>query len=325
MEKQYQSRAVHWDHKALTMNPCRGESWGKYSLLLNLPGSSVYVTGISSVQRTLLEVTYSKFTAESIDNLTEDTIECKAYRLKDIPHITAKELTRDGQYSPRQIRESEDIHLTGINFEAWFGFSLRYPFASLGVAVELELADSGVIENFLRVYAAHRTLKQGGLVLHSAGLVFDDRAYIFSGRSNAGKTTLTRKAYQKGARVLSDDINLLLPATEGYQAHAVPFTGEFGRTLDQSGGLDAYPVAAVILLKQGERLATETVTTADAVATLLTGCPFVNTDAEESSALFDAVINLVAALPVIRLFSSRDDNVDDIMAAITKQLQSATG
>jgi hypothetical protein len=151
-------------------------------------------------------------------------------------------------------------------------------------------------------------------------LVFDDSAYIFSGRSNAGKTTLTRKAYKQGAWVLSDDINLLLPDRDGYKAHAVPFTGEFGRTLDHEGGQASYPVKAIILLKQGEELTTEKVSASDAVATLLTGCPFVNTDAELSSSLFDAVINLVETLPVIRLTSSRDDSIENIMQAVQEQL-----
>ncbi len=196
--------------------------------------------------------------------------------------------------------------------------------AFLGVTEEHELAKTSVIENFLRILAAHCTLQQGGLILHSAGLVFDGQAYIFSGRSNAGKTTLTRKAYRYGARVLSDDINLLLPGKEGYKAHAVPFTGEFGRTLEHSGGQDSYPVAGIILLRQGEKLAVQSVTTADAVAGLLAGCPFVNTDTVESDRLFDAVISLVTALPVIRLVCTRDDDIEDIMAAVTTGLTQQT-
>ena len=93
--------------------------------------------------------------------------------------------------------------------------------------------------------------------------------------------------------------------------------------MEHTGGQDSYPVAGIILLEQGEGVLTTKVKTSDAVATLLAGCPFVNTNVEESTALFDAVINLVTQLPVIRLVSSRDDKVDEIMAAVTKRLRPA--
>ncbi|MCG6863447.1 MAG: hypothetical protein LJE70_19625, partial [Chromatiaceae bacterium] len=136
--------------------------------------------------------------------------------------------------------------------------------------------------------------------------------------SNAGKTTLTRKAYQKGARVLSDDINLLLPEKNGYRAYAVPFSGEFGRTLNHQGGRDSYPVAGVVLLEQGERLETQAVKASEAVARLLVGCPFVNTDAEESAALFDVLTELVTRVPTIALRNRRDDGIEEIMNAVKR-------
>ncbi len=307
------------------MNAPVEQSWGAYRLWIRLPGLSIQLTGLSDVQLASLKESYPRFITEQDNEPAERAIKCSAYRLKRLLAIPTKALTRDGQYAPLQIRQQDIIRLTGCNFKAQFELNQSNSMASLGVAEENELAQADVIENFLRIYAAHHTLRQGGLILHSAGLVFDGQTYIFPGRSNAGKTTLTRKAYKHGARVLSDDINLLLPGKDGYQAHAVPFTGEFGHTLDHSGGQDAYPVAGIILLEQGADLITKTVTTADAVATLLTGCPFVNTDAEESSHLFDAVIKLVATLPVIRLISSRDDDVEAIMAAVTKEFQSITG
>ncbi len=156
-------------------------------------------------------------------------------------------------------------------------------------------------------------LQYSGVVLHSAGLVFDEQAYIFSGRSNAGKTTLTRKAYAIGARVLSDDINLILPGDTGYDAYAVPFTGEFGRTLDHAGGKESYPVAGIVLLEHSDHLETLPVSSSAAVARLLTGCPFVNTDEHESDALFDSITGIVEKVPVIRLLSRKEDGIDDIM------------
>ena len=123
--------------------------------------------------------------------------------------------------------------------------------------------------------------------------------------------------------MLSDDINLLLPGPGGYRAHAVPFTGEFGRTLDHAGGREAYPLAGIVLLEQGERLRALPVSAPEAVAGLIACCPFVNTAAEASGDLFDVLIRLCRQVPVIRLASRRDDDVGRIMDAVTAELEQA--
>ena len=298
-------------------------TWGSLYLQFKLPMTTVRLAGLSGAQVDALKESYPDFIDEMEPGIEEkEDFVCLAYRLDHPPVVTPGMLTLDGQYAPRSIRrESCGIELTGINFEAQISLGPNPAVSSLGVALEHELAQTSVIENFLRIYMAHRVLELGGVMLHSAGLVFDDQAYIFSGRSNAGKTTLTRKAYEVGARILSDDINLVLPGKNGYQAHAVPFTGEFGRTLGHRGGKETYPVAGIVLLEQSDSLATETVNQSAAVARLLTGSPFVNTDAEELEKLFDAVTSLVAQVPVIRLLSRRDDKIDAIMHAVKSRFK----
>ena len=171
-------------------------------------------------------------------------------------------------------------------------------------------------KTFYGYLTAHRALALGGAVLHSAGLVFDGRAYIFVGRSNVGKTTLTRKAYEAGATVLSDDINLVLPQAGGYRAFAVPFTGEFGRTVVHDETEASYPVAGIVLLEQAETLEARKIGRRQAVARLMVGCPFVNTDEHETNTLFDNLAAMVANLPVIRLQNRREDTISDIMDSV---------
>ena len=299
------------------------QQWGTHTLLFKFPAMTLQLKGLNRAQRDLLRDNYKRFIVEKLLPADEHCIECSVYQLPHAPIVAHEQLTRDGQYTPLQTRTPHGIELTGINFLSQIQVKSPYAPLTLGVANETELAQANVIENFLRVMTAYRTIQQSGLLLHSAGLVFDDRAFIFPGRSNAGKTTLTRKAYQYGARVLSDDINVLLPQEGGYRAYAVPFTGEFGRTLEHQGGQESYPVAGIILLEQGDGIRTAKVGKSNAVAALLAGCPFVNTAAEESALLFDAVINLVSHHPVVRLVSGRDDRIDEIMAAVKKELQAA--
>jgi len=324
LENQYPYRAAHWVHDVCVID-LNQTVWGRHSLILNLPATTIEVSGLSDRQADVLKQAYTGFVIQNGEPEQCDT-HCRALRLNHPLGISSEDLTRDGLYSPKICRQTEyEFTLTGINFESVIRSDVSSTEATLAVASEEDLVLSGVFENFLRVLSSHQVLQKGGVALHSAGLVFSEQAYIFSGPSNAGKTTLTHKAHKKGARVLSDDINLVLPdkdeKTCAYDAYAVPFTGEFGRTLDHAGGKDSYPVAGIILLEQSNRLETHPVTPSMAVARLLTGCPFVNTDEHESDALFNSVTGLVSKVPVIRLLSQRDDDIDDIMVAVKEQFK----
>ncbi len=275
----------------------------------------VCFTGLEADQVAALESSYPGFVdgANYSHDLGADDVECRACRLAEAPTLPVEALTRDGQYAPRAIHRLNGIDLTGINFEARVPLHPSREPGWLGVEMAHELVQAIVIENYLRVFTAHQALRHGGVVLHSAGLVVDGRAYLCVGRSGAGKTTLTRKGHQAGAGVLSDDINLVLPGPAGYEAHAVPFTGEFGRTLTHPGGRAAYPVAGLVLLDRGERLVSTPIIPSAALARLLAACPFVNMDAAASAPLFDALSGLMARVPVIGLNCRRDDGFETII------------
>lgn len=299
-------------------SPAEAQTWGSASLVFHLPVADLRLQGLSPGQRDGLVGTYPGFVSRSPDSAAA----CRVYRLKDPPGLSLRALTRNGQYTPYKVRKHDAIELTGIDFESRIGVNDRVAFSSLGVVREHELAQAVVIENFLRVYTAHHAVYQGGVVLHSAGLVFDDRAFVFVGRSGAGKTTLTRKAHRDGARVLSDDINLLLPRGRGFRAFAVPFTGEFGRTLGRPDGRRSYPVAGVVLLERGVRLETRRVRSSEAIARLLVGCPFVNAGTtDESTALFDILGDLVNSVPVLGLTCRREDSIDHVVRAVTEVIE----
>lgn len=300
------------------------ESWGSHSVKIQLPASSVLLTGISLAQKISLKSLYSGFISNTATSENESYIECAAYQLGSPINISLDEISIDGQYTPIKKQNSGKLYVTGTNFVAQIALNTPGASATIGVVAEKDFMRPDVVENFLRIYTAHKALVKKGVMLHSAGLVFNGQAYIFAGRSNAGKTTLTSKAYNKGAHVLSDDINIVLPAKKPdnnlYDAYAVPFTGEFGRTLDHTGGKKSYPVAGIVLLEQSDHLETLPVTSSEAVARLLTGCPFVNTDESESEALFDSVTRLVSKVPVVRLLSRKNDDIDDMMFLVKKQL-----
>ncbi len=292
--------------------------WGRGARRFFLPLGTLRLEGLSEAQGRAIDATYPSFVAAA----GEVRFRCEAYRLPAPPAVRQEELTRDGCYTMRQQPLSPDcFQLTGFNFDAQIGLDPRM-LARLGVHAEEDLPKPIVLENFLRVFCAYQALRGGGLVLHSAGLVRQGTAWIFSGYSNAGKTTLSRKAQAAGAQVLSDDMNLLLPDARGYRAHVVPFTGEFGRTLRHPEARANYPVAALVLLEQGQDLRAEPVSPAQAVARLLGNAPFVNLDPSLAPRLFAVASDLAAALPVLRLRCRRADAMDAIWHRLEGALSS---
>jgi hypothetical protein len=247
---------------------------------------------------------------------------CRAGRLGEPLGLPSEHFVENGQYTPRVRRSAGGIEITGFDSVAHLARGGPSPVqAALAVAKEDEFPRTFVLENFLRILLAHQVLDQGGVLLHSVGILHEGHAYLFSGRSNAGKTTLARKAAAADVRVLSDDINLVIPEQGDYRAHKVPFTGEFGRREENLLGAGSFPLGGLALLEKTPSLTATPVRPAEAVAGLLTGCPYVNDDAEEFPALMDVLTRLVAQTPIIRLGVARDDPFEAVMATLLRQFE----
>ena len=80
----------------------------------------------------------------------------------------------------------------------------------------------------------------GWFLLHAASAVRNGRAFLFSGVSEAGKTTISRLA-PPDVTLLTDEISYVRPGPQGFLAFGTPFAGELGTP----GENIAAPIAAV--------------------------------------------------------------------------------
>ena len=308
----------------LKINPFNSTSatWGNHTVLFYLPGASVVIDGLSARQYRDIARKYAAFVSAGVETLQTADVVCRAGRLAQPVGLPIEHFLVNDQYALHKERSGSKIAVTGFDFVANITCDTSAPaHASLSVLKEDELATVGVLENFLRVLLSYRALARGGVLLHSAGILYRDRAYLFCGRSNAGKTTLARKAAAAGARVLSDDINLVIPENGAFRAHKVPFTGEFGRRMEKLSEISSFTLGGLVLLEKASTLTAVPVRPAEAVAGLLTGCPFVNDDPEESSVLLDILMNLVADAPIIRLGASIDDPFEAVMDTLLRHYE----
>lgn len=297
------------------------DAWGGRDLRLELPACLVQIKGLTTEQRRAIERDYGSWARSTHDRSLSVDVVCHLQRLEKPIGRPGREFSRNGQYVVRKQRVDERLELTGFEFVSHVERGAFGPAqAVLAFHKEQELTDASVLENFLRILLAYRVVEQGGVLLHSVGVVHHDRAFLFSGHSNAGKTTLACKAEEAGVRVLSDDMNLVIPRQRAYRAHKVPFTGEFGRRAENLSGAGSFPLGGLALLEKAPGLRAASLTPAQAVAGLLTGCPFVNDDPEEFPALMDVLTRLVALTPIIRLGVAREDTFEAVMETFLRQI-----
>lgn len=291
--------------------------WGRENLSLDLPACTVELRGLSTAQKQRIATDYEAFLPGNGAGSQRPDVVCHASPLHQPLTLPAAFFTVHGEYAPHIKRAGSQVEIVGYDsFGTVDRADARPARATLAVAAEDVFPRAFVLENFLRIVAAYQALDRRGALLHSVAVVRDERAFLFCGRSNAGKTTLARKAAAGGAQVLSDDINLVMPARGQYRVHRVPFTGEFGRPAFVAADRVAYPLDGMALLGKGESLSASPIRPARAVAGLLAGCPFVNGDPEELPVLMRILADLVASTRVLSVGVGRDDSFVAIMTAI---------
>jgi hypothetical protein len=156
----------------------------------------------------------------------------------------------------------------------------------------------------LRILHTLLLANEGGFLLHAASAVRNGRAFLFSGRSGAGKTTLSSLAPPDVA-LLSDEISYVKRTAGGYVAFGTPFAGELGK----SGNNVSAPVAACYLLAQGAENRIDPVEPTEALQALLGNVLFFAEDPELVRSVFESACRFVDEVPLRRLTFRPDRHV----------------
>jgi len=166
------------------------------------------------------------------------------------------------------------------------------------------------LENYLRWTIADLIIRRGGFVLHSSGLVRDERAYVFFGHSGAGKSTVAELSGD--LPILSDDLVLLLREDGVYKACTTPFWGSFAQEAKE---LAAYPIAGLFHLIQASEVRIEPIPPGLAAGMVLSCCPFVSDPTRRSDLLMPIIEDFVRNLPTYELHFRRDPSFWDAILA----------
>jgi hypothetical protein len=164
------------------------------------------------------------------------------------------------------------------------------------------------LDSVLRILHSLIIAERGGFLLHAASAISDGRAYLFSGVSGAGKTTMTRLA-PADITLLTDEISYLRPSAAGYSAFGTPFAGE----LAKAGENCTAPVAALFFLEQGPENRVDELPPAEAVRRLMRNILFFAEDQGLVEKLLATACDFVSRVPIRRLTFYPDARVWDLV------------
>jgi len=162
----------------------------------------------------------------------EKTIrEFKAFiSAKEIEDCFSIEVILD--YIPQEVagisvfKKQSIFEIKADEFSGWLDVEHR--------TATVRVADlAGVFNCFLRVFYSVVLLEYNGFLVHSAGLAYKNKGYLFVGASESGKTTVAKTA-GKDFKVLSDELVIIRRVNNEIFLFATPFKGEFeGQIVNQ--------------------------------------------------------------------------------------------
>jgi len=173
----------------------------------------------------------------------------------------------------------------------------------------VQSANPYAIDAALRIIHSLLLAQEGGLLMHAASVVRNGKAFLFTGVSGAGKTTISRLA-PADATLLTDEISYLTRNGHGYIAHGTPFAGELAKV----GENVRAPLAGLYLLQKGPENSISPVRASAAVRGLMENVLFFAHDPKLVSMVFESACELVCRVPVYRLTFVLDQRVWELIA-----------
>jgi hypothetical protein len=151
----------------------------------------------------------------------------------------------------------------------------------------------------------YRTGMSGDIMIHSSGINYEGKGYIFSGISGRGKSTMAALWKEAGAFVVHDDRLILRETRSGYKMYNTPvYEADVSRESD---------LHRIFVIEHGAENKIERVAGARASALVMANCIQHNWSGDIISGLLGSVTDLCSRLPVYKLSFSPDKNVIDFI------------
>lgn len=137
------------------------------------------------------------------------------------------------------------------------------------------------LDSLLRIQLSWMLLVRWGFLLHAATVTRNGWAYIFTGRSGAGKSTVASLAPE--GSVLTDEISLVRREEGEWRAYGTPFWGEFRA----AGRNVSAPVKGIFRLIQATENRVEAMESREFLKTLMPNILFFSREREANARLLE--------------------------------------
>ena len=162
------------------------------------------------------------------------------------------------------------------------------------------------IDSVLRIVHSLILAREGGFLVHAASAIRNGKAFIFSGISGAGKTTISRLA-PADVTLLTDEVSFVRREGDQYFACGTPFAGELARV----GANQSAPLRALFFLEKGPQNRIESISPTEAIQRLMRNILFFAHDPELVKLVFQSVCEFASVVPMRRLTFVPDQRVWD--------------
>ncbi len=149
-----------------------------------------------------------------------------------------------------------------------------------------------------------RVLKKGGLVLHAAGLVRENKAYIFLGHSGSGKSTVA--GLSSDFRLLNDDIVGILPGKTSWYAHPTPFWHT--KQIRPSAKVEPVVVSGFFRLLKDTNLEITKLSLAQSIAAITCSTSILASNPNLAHQVMDISSRITQTIPVFDLHFRKDNS-----------------
>jgi len=117
--------------------------------------------------------------------------------------------------------EKEILLLKGLAFSGLLNLRKKSGILNL-------LPDQKIFDRAFRVVLSQLLPLENGLLIHGATICNQNRGFLFYGKSNAGKTTISEASRRAGKKVLTDELAVVRKIKNRYWVFGTPFWGEMG-------------------------------------------------------------------------------------------------
>ena len=154
-----------------------------------------------------------------------------------------------------------------------------------------------------------RLARKGGILLHAAGLVFQQNGLVFTGPSGAGKSTIAQMFAERHADVLSDERVVLRVENDNLTVYGSPWVGSGEYAANSSTSL----TALYIISHARDRHRISQLPSSTAISRLLQQSFLPHWDRDGMERSLDFLLSIVSSVPCLSLAFLKQADVVDLV------------